>query len=641
MNHHIPISPTHVPSSHGGEIFDDFCESVSLPPNSVRPGSRFGEHAPTGATLVDQMGRFNIRDNELPNHRSDTAQVNNRLQGVPPIGIGTQTTYYEGFTFSKAEPEVPGQKASWTRANKIKMRLSQNDLAKMVQKKTRKHSAAKQYQGLSILRRAHVDRLIEERRRESNDPKFEWYCAYVSTDEKAFKGKGARPGDYETVSMDVIVARKLRPGFSIINGSSPHAVLGDLVDLDTPIRTKERTSKFDNRTMETGHQPFNKVPGIGGLFPGPGGHPPQHVGGPSHSGMGRGATHQHLPPQIHHQQAYPGSTQVPTGLQPAMNRPGTSGQGPQSQMASGGIHQLPQRPNNMGPRLGRAPLGPEVNGRPDPRLSAPHAPPQFLPPTHQFDSNQGHGKPNAATNKPAHSPRPPLKSPKLAAQSVDDSFSDCNSDATDDSMCCSTDGSSVTSVYEDDFPDKPAQARGSLHQRTQSPKEGRFEPVYRTHSRKQPSNKHITEGRNYRRLYPAGQVDLILENSRLSRREGRMVRDPEVPHRGLQTRPEIINHDSLYQAYDSIIPSLDPDHPFSDKARERRALDDQIRARILEDRADELRHRERELETRTRTFEDEVRYMNMMNPGRQMPLREPSVRSAYKYSSYHPREIYY
>ncbi|CAG7928871.1 unnamed protein product [Penicillium olsonii] len=110
---------------------------------------------------------------------------------------------YEGYTFVKANP-VPGQDASWHRVKRTPMCRSQPDYFNMIQKRATKKSAAVQYQKISSnARRAHINQLIDEQRQ--MNPMVEWTCVYVKEHAKPSNAPNARRGDYETVSMDVII----------------------------------------------------------------------------------------------------------------------------------------------------------------------------------------------------------------------------------------------------------------------------------------------------------------------------------------------------------------------------------------------------------------------------------------------------
>ncbi|OQE32829.1 hypothetical protein PENFLA_c001G10240 [Penicillium flavigenum] len=119
-------------------------------------------------------------------------------------GDETMSPVYEGFTFFKA---MPKQNATWTCVKRTGMNLSQDEYFKMIQKRANKKSAVQQYQSLSSdTRRAHINQLMDEQRH--NNPLVEWSCVYIKENKRVSKARHARRGDYETVSMDVIVMKR-------------------------------------------------------------------------------------------------------------------------------------------------------------------------------------------------------------------------------------------------------------------------------------------------------------------------------------------------------------------------------------------------------------------------------------------------
>jgi hypothetical protein len=152
-------------------------------------------------------------------------------KGENPLSyLNTESNFpaYEGYTFFKADP-IHGQDATWTRVERTAMHLSQTEYFKMVQKRANKKSAAQQYQNISSnARRAHINQLIDEQR--CRNSLVEWSCVYAKEHAKPFKARNARRGDYETVSMDVIIMQ--RP----VRTTYPRTPMGDLVDLGAPFR---------------------------------------------------------------------------------------------------------------------------------------------------------------------------------------------------------------------------------------------------------------------------------------------------------------------------------------------------------------------------------------------------------------------
>ena len=149
-----------------------------------------------------------------------------RTIGLPPAGNNVpsaDTITYQGYKFFKADP-IPGEEAVWTKVERMEMEVSQSELYRKVQKRANKVSAAQQYQMLSEVLQAHVDRLIHEQRK--IHPHRDWSCVYAKERSKASKVRNASREDYEVVSMQVILMQ--RP---LQTKSNPRTPMGELVDL--------------------------------------------------------------------------------------------------------------------------------------------------------------------------------------------------------------------------------------------------------------------------------------------------------------------------------------------------------------------------------------------------------------------------
>ncbi|CAI7634667.1 unnamed protein product [Penicillium manginii] len=180
-----------------------------------------------------------------PNSQSDSGNEPLPAQSSGAPDSNVNTVGYEGFQFFKADP-LPGQKATWSRVERTHMHLSQSEFYKMVHKRANKVSAAQQYQNLSDTRRAHVNQLIHEQRR--NDPSNEWSCVYAKECDRASKPRNAHRDDYETVSMDVILMR--RPMKTKLY---PRTAMGDLVDLGMTF-TRQDSNRPSAIMMPSGYQ---------------------------------------------------------------------------------------------------------------------------------------------------------------------------------------------------------------------------------------------------------------------------------------------------------------------------------------------------------------------------------------------------
>lgn len=174
-----------------------------------------------------------IRDDDPPDPATQLHSSFNKALAGKPIN----PTMYEGYTFFKADP-IPGQKATWIRAERVRLYLTQGEFFKMARKRAHKKSAARQYQDLSDIRRAHVDQLIHEQR--TSDSSVEWSCVYAKERDRLVKDRSRlRDKDYyETVSMDVILM-KMPPNTM----HYPRTPMGHLVDLGKPFRLEENEAQ--------------------------------------------------------------------------------------------------------------------------------------------------------------------------------------------------------------------------------------------------------------------------------------------------------------------------------------------------------------------------------------------------------------
>jgi hypothetical protein len=98
-----------------------------------------------------------------------------------------------------------GQRATWARVERTQMHLTQDEFYKTIIKRAYEVSAACQYQNLSYIRRAHVDRLIYDRRQ--RDRSAEWKCVYSDGYKMPSKAPNALNENYETISVTVILRK--------------------------------------------------------------------------------------------------------------------------------------------------------------------------------------------------------------------------------------------------------------------------------------------------------------------------------------------------------------------------------------------------------------------------------------------------
>lgn len=245
-----PIPPEHFPPIHQEGPPRVFHHPPQRPIDIIQGSTQsIGQNA-VGNGILGQMNNLNIDGHSSAKAKGGMEQ-GQPMQGIQPLDMSATTPSYEGWTFYRADPEMSGQKPTWSRATKTKMYLSQDELVKMVQKSKKKTTVTEQYQNLSKFKRAHVDRLIEDHKRQDNDPRFDWTCVYIKVDGKLVKKRGSLRSDYEAISMDVVIMRKLRPNIPIkaaagASSGSKNA-FGELVDLNTPSKAKDKDqNKSDN-----------------------------------------------------------------------------------------------------------------------------------------------------------------------------------------------------------------------------------------------------------------------------------------------------------------------------------------------------------------------------------------------------------
>ncbi|KAI9043409.1 uncharacterized protein KD926_003560 [Aspergillus affinis] len=649
-----PVPPMHHPPGHQAihpnEAPRAFHPQHPHPPAPVNP-----------AQLADEMARLRMNANNLA-----TANDQKARSFTPHKDFEVRVpAQYVGYTFFKADAP-PGQKPTWSHAERTRMHLNQADLIKLVQRKGKKLSSAQQYQTLKKLRRTHVDQLINEHRQ--SDPRFEWTCVYVNEDEKPFKGKNSRRGDYETVSMDVILMRK--PLDTAHNPKTPNV---GVENSGLPFTAKDKPTTNVEELLARGEQQqashdfmksaqWTRAGMQQGQTPGMVNHPAQQQ------------QQQQLPPQFQQQMSSQAQAQLnhlqghPAGIRPQVNQ---VHQAPLPRGMPAAVHQQPEFLSNpksvpsKGPEIeilqqgmGGFPANMNMNA---PRQTQGSNPAQN--PFAQYLNQQGLGKenlahgglpghggiphqgglphkggvphqggiahqggipghgtipthagiPNNAVPNHAAMPRAPnVPEPEHEWGPETSSIGDDESILFDDEDFSSiTDGSLGEEEEEGehegdaDLHGKTQPWRGSLFRRHSS-KSRRQEPVYRTHYRKH--SKTGGEGRNGRTKYPAGYIDVVPAESKNSANRLSKVHTREVA-RPARDRPKIIH--SASDNFDMVA--------YDEKYRGLRARND-IRTRILDDREARVERREKMVDYRTQMLDDrldEARYLN-----RCMSMRE-------------------
>ncbi|KAM5444264.1 hypothetical protein MferCBS31731_000781 [Microsporum ferrugineum] len=124
---------------------------------------------------------------------------------------GTQLheSTYEGWTLYRGEPKVPGGERSWATATICKMPLPQAELIDLVQKQKRQ-SVTEAYHELTLIKRQHIDNLIEERKQECNDPKYDWICVYINSATRDIRSTFG-PKKALTISIAIVLCKQLKP----------------------------------------------------------------------------------------------------------------------------------------------------------------------------------------------------------------------------------------------------------------------------------------------------------------------------------------------------------------------------------------------------------------------------------------------
>ncbi|KAE8398387.1 hypothetical protein BDV37DRAFT_32213 [Aspergillus pseudonomiae] len=199
------------------------------------------------AKVAEAMARLNVNTERAAS--GNRQKVSDSSSGKEPTAAkvaDSRPYFYIGYTFFKKDA-TPGHKPTWGQVEKSQMHLTQAELIGMVQKRAKKLPGVQQYQSLSKAKRTHVDQLINELKKE--DSLLEWTCAYVKEEERQMKGKNSKRGDYETVSMDVVIMGKP------ITSSRPKVAQ---VEFDLPNKSKERVEpKAENPVVIDESRPLD------------------------------------------------------------------------------------------------------------------------------------------------------------------------------------------------------------------------------------------------------------------------------------------------------------------------------------------------------------------------------------------------
>ncbi|KAL4868069.1 hypothetical protein BDV12DRAFT_107894 [Aspergillus spectabilis] len=473
---------------------------------------------------------------------------------------------YHGYTFYKASP-APGHSTTWKVVDRTKMNLSQTDLLSLVRKRARKLTSTDQYQSLSLVKRPHVDQVIEDLRQ--TRPQFHWTCVYVKEEQRDVKGKNYSRGDYETTSMDIILM-----------GKAIHRLSSG-----APVQARDQLPpQVQQPTPENNHGPF--------------------VGSGPHTGPWSGPAYQQapMPPQVPPMQQRPAQfwqhTHPPhPPPQNVMKETQYPEQGhwqqniPRSQPQHTGtvVQNYINHPTASDPSH-------EAQDRGVRKAAVESAPQSYR--AEKLQQSTSH-------TQQAQSGRARVKSPKQRPGSEPDLVYDSTSSGDDVYMPLDhydEDSEAEFSSRDAKSSRNPLRYRGSLYPST---KPGHR---YRTHYRKDPD---IIGDHELRRYGDNSGVDIVPANSKhLASR----ARKPHGGNRQWITQPQIIHHQSSSDEMELLMQRL------------RGRAQNDVRSRMLTHWQADLEEREQLMEYEKQLIKETIRNdrgdeYGLMNRSR--PLREP------------------
>ena len=499
------------------------------PPPPAFPGGVHAGPVPEILRMNNDFARMNM--NPIPNFQPNHQPANGvkpttnapKLDNTVPLN-GRPPVTYEGFTFRKAEPEMFGQKQTWAKANRVPLPVGQGALLDQVKRQQQKKNAIDQLSDLDRLKRGQIDHLIEEKRREEKDSRFEWNVAAVKLETNNIGRHGI-----ETSSMQVILSRKLRATITTTSGQGAgKGQAGKLVDLNAP---KTVTNKEPTK-VQADHGPFFMPPGMGA----PAG-PKAAVGGqfgqppffPQPQGQHPGAKPLNGAPM---RQGHPEVVVVPDQF--------AASKGPPMHQPHADFIVMPDRPPSRGA----------------PRVAQPH---QQQPLHHQQASKPYKHERKPSLHKAAHHKSHKGVEEWLYRSEDEDSYdSEFSSDGDDVSVI--TPDSSLAS---DSRRKRDSPRRGSLHKphRRHSEDEDRRRPVLREHHRKTYSDPpRSRETRYHRDAYDPYPEDSHSRRPLPYRRQS-IACAPEPPRSRL-SRPPTYRSDG-YEDHSGFAEHLRPGLPRS------------------------------------------------------------------------------
>ena len=573
-----PAPPAHLPRTRPGE-----------PPYIIHHPN----HPANSAHLAHQMGQLNL----------GTERGHQNAQ-APPV-LSDNTPLYEGYTFFKAKPTA-GQEPTWNRTERAKMALSQNELFAFVQKRANKVPILKQYAALSQLKRGLVDQLIEEHRR--GHPHLHWECVYVKANERLVTSQNSRPGDYETVLLDVVVLGRPIPA------SNPKAP-DEYMNVEIPGEGPKSSQKLDqplvkqtprqSHALENGVRwidPENPTPRKDSPPPPRPQPPPPHPGGPfppvphpiQDSIMDERQTVERTWPvgaPVWAQQPMQQPIVVPGAV---MTFPTDSNMHYPGQMRAYG-HPGPAQTAGD-PRVQTQPSGTGLMSHPGQMPNHVHF--EQIPPAHEphEKSNIPEGNKDCTVEKPKSNP------------GFEFTWSPDSSDSENESIL-SDDGNESSMTEESGKEDnekkalaKPQPWRGSLYRQDSSARLNRRKPVYRIHRRKSLNGTNEDDGRKRSRSRNlTGSMKLVpANNTKVAQRQPR-----EITVQGTR-RPTIVHEPDV----SPVVLNAEVTPP--DEKKHGGRVRNDVRTQILNEREARLEMRENLFEHRVRMLAEAlgVRHLN-------------------------------
>lgn len=152
----------------------------------------------------------------------------------------TFPTTYQGYTFRKVPQDdlPPGEKVGWKNAHRTEMPVSSDELEKRLRERRlkTKRSVSDEFMALtSENQKAQVNRLVEEKKMEEENPYAEWKLASVETKINQVGRK-----TIETITINVILQRQPKESLGAQNRRTSGTYAAPRhVNLDDPIQIRE------------------------------------------------------------------------------------------------------------------------------------------------------------------------------------------------------------------------------------------------------------------------------------------------------------------------------------------------------------------------------------------------------------------